>query len=184
MIEHFIREHGRRRFKIVTKRRIPGRPDLPDVDICLIDESNSEMMIVEFKWTLPPADPWEIIDKMEIEEKALAQIKALSEYSKANEAIIGELMGSDCLIPKERMYFLIVVKDFVGTARNFDSHFPEVHYQVFDRLMKSGTTLHEIAHHASERTFLPNEGVDYKTVAEEYVIDKYRVFWTGWMKNR
>ena len=139
-------------------------------------------MIVEFKWTLPPADPWEIIDKMEIEEKALGQIKALSEYSMANEVGIAELVGSSCVIHRENMFFLIAVKDFVGTARNFDSHFPEIHYQILDRLMRKGFTLREIARQASERAFLPTEGVDYKTVAEEYLIDKYRVFWTGWMK--
>jgi len=182
MVEDLEKLVNTGQFKIVTKKKIPDQHGLPDIDACLIDEINCEMMVCELKWTLPPADPSEIVDKMEIEKNALRQIKLLHAYFTENEQAVASVMGLTQAIPKERMFFIIVVRDFVGTARNFNSAYPQVHYQIFDQLLREGLTLSKIKERISKRVFLPKEGIDYKTIEEKHVIGKYNIYWTGWTK--
>jgi hypothetical protein len=52
MINQFRQKVDRNYFKIITNTKISGQPDLPDIDVCLIDEQRTEMMVCEFKWTI------------------------------------------------------------------------------------------------------------------------------------
>jgi hypothetical protein len=179
MISEFERALEGKYFHIISNKKIPGHPELPDIDICLTDEKRGDTIFCEFKWTIPSADPSEVAGVMDIQKKALRQIKLIKDFCFKYPKQIEKLLGVQRLI-LENTYFVIVLKNTAGTYMMFDRDFPTIEYSIFCELLDKKRSLNEVMLNIEERTYLPKKDIDFKSVDIERVIGRYKIIWTGW----
>ncbi len=150
---------------------------MPDIDICLLDKENQQVMLCEFKWTIPAAEPYEILEKREKEEKALDQLVLLKEYFRDNPTKISKVLSYDGQIVYDNMFFVGVLKNSVGTAFMFNQDIPIVEYSIFCKLLNENESLEEVFKCIRERKFLPKKNVDFETKNIEHKIGKFKIIW-------
>ena len=179
MISEFSKSMKRKYYEIYPNYRIPDNEKLPDIDICLLDEGNQQVMLCEFKWTIPAAEPYEILEKKEKEEKALGQLGLLKEYFRDNPTKISEILEYDGQIAYDNMFFVGVLENYVGTASMFNKDIPIIEYSIFCKLLNENESLEEVFKCIKERKFLPKKNVDFETKDIELEIGKFKIIWGG-----
>jgi hypothetical protein len=180
MISEFCKSIKRKYFQIYPNLIIPDKEELPDIDICLLDEKNQQVMLCEFKWTIPAAEPYEILEKREREKRALDQLGLLKEYFRDNLTTISKILKYDERIAYDNMFFVGVLKNCVGTAFMFNKDIPIVEYSIFCKLLNENESLEEVFKCIRERKFLPKKDVDFKTKDIECEIGKFKIIWGGY----
>lgn len=179
MISEFCKSIKRKDFEIYPNLRIPDNEELPDIDICLLDEKNQQVMLCEFKWTIPAAEPYEILEKREKEKKALGQLGLLKEYFRDNPTKISKILKYVERIAYDNMFFVGVLKNCVGTAFMFNKDIPIVEYSIFCKLLNENESLEEVFKCIRERKFLPKKNVDFEAEDIECKIGKFKIIWGG-----
>ncbi len=179
MISGFCRSMNGKYFDIYPNLEITDNEKLPDIDICLLDERNNQAMICEFKWTIPAAEPYEILEKREKEKKALDQLGLLKEYFRNNPTKIPEVLNDNSQILFDNIFFVGVLKNCVGTAFMFNKDIPIVEYSIFCKLLNENESLEEAFICFRERKFLPNKNIDFESIKIEHKIGKFKILWGG-----
>ncbi len=179
MIFKFCNSIKSQHFEIYPKRRIPDKAEFPDIDICLLDKANQQVMLCEFKWTIPAAEPYEILEKREKEAKALDQLGLLKEYFRDNPTIISNILEYDGRIMYENMFFVGVLENCVGTDYMFNKDIPIIEYSIFCKLLNENESLEEVFKCIEERKFLPKENFDYESKEINLKIGKFEIVWEG-----
>jgi hypothetical protein len=164
-------------FKIFTKGRIPSNNKVPDIDVCLIDINRQQAMVCELKWTIPAAEPAEIQNKVEIEKKALSQLSLLKEYFHNQPNKITEVFNIGEPIELKKLFFVGVLKNFVGTASTFNKSTPIIEYKIFCKLLEEKKSLETVFKDIKERNYLPRINIDFKYVDMERIIGKCKIIW-------
>lgn len=179
MILEFCKSIKRKYFEIFSKLKIPDNKRLPDIDICLLDERNQQVMLCEFKWTIPAAEPYEVLEKREREKKALDQLGLLKEYFHDNPTKISKILNYNGQIVYDNMFYVGVLKNSVGTAFMFNRDIPIVEYSIFCKLLNENGSLEEVFKCIRERKFLPKKNVDFEAKKIECEIGKFKIIWEG-----
>ncbi|MDR4498511.1 MAG: hypothetical protein MRK02_11420 [Candidatus Scalindua sp.] len=179
MISEFCKSIKRKHFEIFPNLKIPDNKELPDIDICLLDERNQQVMLCEFKWTIPAAEPYEVFEKREREKKALDQLVLLKKYFRDNPTRISKVLNYNEKIKCDNMFFIGVLKNCVGTAFMFNKDIPIVEYSIFCKLLNESKSLEETVKCIRERKFLPKKNVDFEVKNLEYEIGKFKIIWEG-----
>ncbi len=177
MISEFYKTIKSQYFEIYPNLKIPDNKKLPDIDIFLLDKRNKQVMLCEFKWTIPAAEPYEILEKREKEKKALDQLGLLKEYFRDNPTKISKVLNYDGQIVYDNMFFVGVLKNCVGTAFMFNKDIPIVEYSIFCKLLNENESLEEVFKCIKERKFLPKINVDYESKDIEHEIGKFKIIW-------
>lgn len=171
-------------YKVFHKVRIPENLRLPDIDVCLVDVARRQAMICEFKWTIPAAEPSEILEKMEIESKALNQLNMLKNYFYEQPESLSNVLKIDHECEVEKFFFVCVMKNCAGTDKMFNKDLPVVNYSIFCKLLNETETLEDAHNKIKERSFLPQENIDFKAVEEEHSVGKFKIIWSGFIPLR
>ncbi|MBI4904363.1 MAG: hypothetical protein HY820_12050 [Acidobacteria bacterium] len=58
---------------------VPGRPDLPDVDLALVDDESKTVLICELKWFIGPDEVREVLDRNKDLEEGIREARALED---------------------------------------------------------------------------------------------------------
>ncbi len=177
MISEFYKTIKSQYFEIYPNLTIPDNKKLPDIDIFLLDKRNKQVMLCEFKWTIPAAEPYEILEKREKEKKALDQLGLLKEYFRDNPTKILEDLNYEGQIVYDNMFFVGVLKNCVGTAFMFNKDIPIVEFSIFCKLLNENESLEEVFKCIRERKFLPKKNVDFETKDIEHEIGKFKIIW-------
>ena len=177
MISGFCKSIKTQCFEIYPNLKIPDNEELPDIDICLLDERNQQVMFCEFKWTIPAAEPYEILEKREKEKKALYQLGLLKEYFRDNPTKISKVLNYDGQIVYDNMFFVGVLKNCVGTAFMFNKDIPIVEYSIFCKFLNEKESLGDVFKFISERKYLPKKNVDFEAKDIDHEIGKFKIIW-------
>lgn len=180
MISEFCNSIKRKYFRIYPRLKIPDNKELPDIDVCLMDEANRQVMFCEFKWTIPAAEPSEVMEKQEIEKKALSQLGLLKKYFYNQPTKIAKVLKVDNSMKFDKMFFVGVLKNFVGNAFMFNKDIPLIEYTIFCKLLNENTSLEEVFNYIKERKFLPKANIDFRWIDMESVIGKFKISWGGY----
>ncbi len=168
-------------FRIFSKKKISDKKTLPDIDVCLIDEKRKQVMFCEFKWTIPAAEPSEILEKREVERKASSQLKMLKEYFVNFPCKIAEVFDlDDKKLIFEKYFFVGVLKNCVGTAFMHTEEFSMIEYSLFCKFLNEKTSLEEVFVKIKNRSFLPRKGTDYELTTNEIKMGEFKISWTGY----
>lgn len=177
MIHEFEDKVKLTNFRIRTKLRVPSRQDLPDIDVCLIDEARREIMICEFKWTIGAAEPAEIIEKREKEVHAIEQLQKLKQCFTMEPTKLSEVVGMD-ISSLQSQYYVGVFSNYVGSGIRNDDGVPVVDFRIFCKYLIEQTTLASVYREISNRNYLPQVGTDLHLMEHEIRFGRFGIVWT------
>lgn len=154
--------------------KITGAKELPDIDLCLIDDINQACLLLELKYPISPAEVSEIVNKSEEISKGILQIKKLLKritsldqflYNKLEISPLYTIMGA------------VLSANWIGNAKIQDSDIPVINEDHFINKLLSTSSLSEVIMWLKSRSYLPREDIDYKLSEIPVNIGKYTLKW-------
>lgn len=156
--------------------KIPGRPDLPDVDLAIIDDNRKVCLIAELKWFINPGEVREIIDRSQEIKKGISQLQKIKEYISADGSVLYKILG----ISREyRIEVVLLSANWIGFGWIQNPQIPIVSEGHFIKKLVRTNSLDNIADWLVERRYLPTENIDYKVTNNHATLDKWSLHWHG-----
>ncbi|MCG8653778.1 MAG: hypothetical protein MI861_28325 [Pirellulales bacterium] len=154
---------------------IPGRPDLPDVDLVLIDSASKTSLVLELKSFIQPAEPREIIDRSSEIAKGVSQIRELREYAASHDREFHQLLNIDA---EYRINFTVASQNSIGAGSVQDVSTPVIRAShLIDSLRVRGIA--STCDWLESRAYLPIEGKHFDTVPTEHEVAGKTLTWYG-----
>lgn len=153
--------------------------ELPDIDLCLVDEERREVMLCECRWTIPASDPYEVAEKIDIEREKLSQMARLKKFISKNPENLSDFIKLARKITFKEIFYVIVFENHVGSAPTFNLDIPIIYISIFIDLINAYHSLSESHSAIKGREYLPKQDKDFKIKEEIHEIGKYKILWTG-----
>jgi hypothetical protein len=152
---------------------IPGRADLPDIDLAIIDDNAGVCLILELKSFIKPAEPREIIDRSKEIAKGVSQSRKLREFHDQQPSVLPALMSGRLEI---RMHFGVVSQNSIGSEVVQDNSVFVVQLShLVKRILAEG--LNSSVHWLKERDYLPKAGEHFELVEADHTVAGVRLRW-------
>ncbi len=170
-----------RKLDVITKKKIQGQGNLPDIDVALFDEQLNVLLLCELKWTIPTAEAYEVIERSEsCEKKGIEQVHKLLNFARNNRQEIWKTCFPQKPFPSNLLIKgCVAIKGFVGTDRNFTLEAPVIEFSVFKNMLSKATNLDMIINSLTSRSFLPSENIDFKKHAMTMSFGDINIIWEG-----
>lgn len=155
---------------------LPGRNDLPDVDLAVINDIERTCLILELKAFIGPAEPREILEKSEEIEKGVSQINVLRNSTRLESALLNgplEIDGS------YDVSFALASETFVGIPSVQDETVPVVRIDHLVRRLLAGNSLSSVCDWLQTRDYLPVEGTHFEVRDVDAHVGDWRLRWYG-----
>ncbi|WP_436717440.1 hypothetical protein U8335_11305 [Roseiconus lacunae] len=154
---------------------IPGHPNLPDVDLAIIDTASRVCLVLELKSFIQPAEPREIIDRSSEIAKGVSQIEKLRNYASSNSEEFARLVDIDS---DYRISFAVASHNSIGSAIVQDAKIPVIRAShLIDSLSARG--LEGTCDWLESREYLPIEGKHFETVPTYHEVAGKKLTWYG-----
>jgi hypothetical protein len=154
--------------------QLPGRNDLPDVDLAIIDDRDLTCLLLELKAFIAPAEPRELVEKSEEIARGVEQANNLRSAWQLNADVVAVPLGID---RRYRLCFAVASETFVGTHDVQDESIPVVRTSHLVRRMLTGAPLSEVCSWLSTRGYLPVEGRHYEISNAVASVGAWSVKW-------
>ena len=152
---------------------LPGRKDLPDIDLALISDDESVVLLLELKWFVEPADPRELVEKDEEIAKGLDQAESLLTAVRADSAYRKHLG----LPETARVEAAVVSENSIGHTAPIGRVVPVIQAGHLEARLASGRTLASTVDWLNSRAYLPREGEDFEIVPTHARVAGYHLEW-------
>ncbi len=151
---------------------IPGSSDL-DLDLGIIDPSERIALILELKWFIDPAEPAELIRRMEDLDKGVDQLRARVACFQGSQVAREWLgIGADFeVVP------VLVSANWIGFARNESDEIPIIRERHFARQLETASNLRDLASWLREKRYLPVEDKHFQVVPLVSRVGRWSVEW-------
>ena len=156
-------------------RLVEGRvPNLPDVDLAVIDESEKTCLLLELKWFIYPAEAREIIEKSEEIRKGISQVRQLQNAFADNHQPLLKKLNIDS---NYRIAGIVVSQNWIGhaTAQSYD--IPVIQADHLIAKLKDTKGLGSVIEWLKARKYLPEEGKHFKVHRTPATIGKWTLKW-------
>lgn len=181
MISEIRRELETTRFELATKKRIAHTVDVPDIDLALYDREAGLVLLVELKWVLPPSEAWEVLSRAEREREGIDQVSKLLECCHEKPDVVWSACFSEWEMPSDvRFLGCVSIRGFCGTAENWRPDIPTIEETLLVDALVKFDNLRRAWNWMTRRSFLPKEGIDYRSTVIESPIAVYTVVWEGY----
>lgn len=152
---------------------IPGRTDLPDVDLAIIDDNANVCLVLELKSFIEPAEPREIIDRSKEISKGISQSKKLRGFHGLEPSVLPALTGIN---PNASMHFGVVSQNSIGSDVVQDETIFVVQFShIVKRILAEG--LAATSQWLTARAYLPIAGQHFERVETDHMIAGVRLRW-------
>jgi hypothetical protein len=175
MRERIVARVGSKKWRTWTGK-IAGRPDLPDVDLALIDDSRKVCLLTELKWFLDPAEAKEIVEKSEEIAKGISQLLLLKEAVREGYSPLFERLAID---PTYDVRLALVSANWIGHASVQHPKVPVINEEHLLERLKTRGSLSEVVTWLSERRYLPVEGEHYEIITTTAKVGEWEMNWYG-----
>jgi hypothetical protein len=149
--------------------RLPGRQDLPDIDLAILDDTSETVLLLELKWFIHPAEPREIAQRGEELQKGVQQCKDLLAAITAEPALL-RTVGADAHWSHS---VAVVSANSIGLANVQDADIPIIRAEHLSAKLSASATLAAVATWLTERRYLPIEG-------RHFTVGSYEIEYFGW----
>ncbi len=167
-------------FHIVTKRKIPFDESLPDVDVAIYNPSSTQLLIIELKWVIAPAETFEILQRCDSESKGITQIRKLLNYCRKDLNKFWSVLFPDIALPDSlQVNGCVAMRGFVGTASNWNSEIPVIEESILKNILINTENLAKAVKSLLCRNWLPVEGKDFTEIETKVEIGDYNIIWHG-----
>ncbi|EMI44912.1 hypothetical protein [Rhodopirellula sp. SWK7] len=154
---------------------VPGRPDLPDFDLVVIDETSRTCLVLELKSFIQPAEPREIIDRSREIRKGVSQIEKLRAYAKSKCKELSQLLNIES---GYRFSFAVASQNSIGSGNVQDKSTPVVRAShLIDSLRGRGVA--STCDWLEARAYMPVEGKHFDTVPTQNEVAGRILNWYG-----
>jgi hypothetical protein len=155
---------------------LPGKPDLPDVDLAIIDHEERVCLVLELKSFIQPAEPREILEKNQEIQKGVAQCLSLKEtYSQSSGVFMSCLEIDD----RYEVVFAVASETFVGTNAVQNDEIPVVRSFHLVRHLVGSKSLRDTCSWLQKREYLPVRGREFDVQDTVSTVGKWNVKWYG-----
>lgn len=155
---------------------MPGRPDLPDIDLALIDYEERRILCAELKWFIAPAEVREVHARHEDLAKGVSQCLNLMAAFAADPQLIAQTFGVD---NGYLLSWIVVSANWIGFAQVQNDRVPIISERHFVAKIEHDQHLSTISAWLEERRYLPIEGRDYVLVNHADRYKNWTVEWYG-----
>lgn len=156
--------------------KIPGRADLPDLDLAIIDVCARTCLVLELKAFVGPAEPREILEKSEEIKRGVDQLRRLRDAFRSQPATITVPLGIDV---DYSVYFAVASETFIGTHDVQDDSIPVIWIPHLVRRLLADNSLATVCRWLNAREYLPIEGQQYEVKDILASVGDWKVQWYG-----
>lgn len=158
-------------------RLVDGRmPNLPDVDLAVINDSEKTCLLLELKWFIYPAEPREIIEKSEEIRKGISQVRELQNAFADNHQPLLKKLNIDS---NYRIAGVVVSQNWIGHAKAQSDDIPVIQADHLISKLKETKDLGSVIEWLKARKYLPEEGKHFKVHRTTATIGKWNLKWYG-----
>lgn len=159
-------------FRFVDSRM----PNLPDVDLAIIDDSEKTCLLLELKWFIDPAEPREIIEKSEEIRKGISQVRQLQNAFADNHQPLLKKLNIDS---NYRIAGVVVSQNWIGYAKAQSDDIPVIQADHLIAKLKNTKDLGPVIEWLNARKYLPEEGKHFKVHRTTTTIGNWSLKWYG-----
>ena len=153
---------------------VPGRSDLPDVDLAIISDCEKLCILTQLKWFIDPAEVREVIERSKELEKGVLQARAIySTFQAGHAALLTELQ-----VDAEYQAFpLVISANWIGHGALQDPMVPIIEASHFREKVRRSATLAEVVAWLAQRDYLPTCGKHYEVMDSPATVAGWTVHW-------
>jgi hypothetical protein len=155
--------------------RLPGRPDLPDIDLAVLDSQSKSVLLSELKWFVEPAEPREMVQRCEELEKGVLQSNKLFEAFAADPKLL-RVIGAD---ETWTVFAAVVSANSIGLAKSQSDQIPIARAEHLSAKLSVSTSLNDVVKWLMERRYLPMEGRDFTVGIHDIDYFGWSLDWYG-----
>ena len=153
---------------------VPQHPDLADIDLAILDDSQKICLLTELKWFIDPAEVREILEKTQELEKGVSQLLHLREAMTENLESFVDKLGIDATY---KIQPVLISANWIGFSNVQCPDIPIINEDHIVKKIGEVKNLAVVADWLSTRKYLPVEGKHYRIIEKMYRIGKWRVKW-------
>ena len=149
-------------------------PDLPDIDLAIIMESEKTCLLLELKWFIGPDEAREVIEKSEEIEKGISQMLKLKQAFANNHELLLEKLNIDSSYSLEGA---VVSENWIGNAEVQSPEIPVIQAAHLIEKLKMVESLESVMEWLKTRKYLPKEEEDFKVHITTHTIGDWSLKW-------
>ena len=150
-------------------------PNLTDVDLAIIRDSEKTCLLLELKWFIGSAEFREVIEKSEEIKKGISQVFKLKEAFDGNHKLLLEKLDIDS---SYRLEGVVVSQNWIGEANVQSPEAPVIRADHLIAKLKATESLQTTIEWLMARKYLPKEGKDFEIHGITSTIGKWSVKWS------
>lgn len=156
--------------------QLPGRDDLPDLDLAIIDDVQRTCLLLEIKSFIGPAEPREILEKSEEIQRGVAQIKSLQNAFRLEPQLFTSSLKIDV---NYDVSFAVASETFIGTHNVQDKSVPVVRVHHLVRRLLTEKSLAIVSTWLRNREYLPTLGEHFEVKDIVAQVGAWKLQWYG-----
>ena len=151
-------------------------PNLPDIDLAIIRDSEKACLLLELKWFIEPAEVREIVNKSKEIKKGISQLLQLKRAFTENHKLLLEKLGIDSHYKLEGV---VASDNWIGHARVQSPEIPVIQIDHLIAKLKAADSLRSVMDWLKDRKYLPNTDQHFKVHNSTATIGKWKLKWCG-----
>lgn len=156
--------------------KVPGHPELPDVDLAITSDAEKLCLLTELKWFIDPAEIDEILTRSEDIEKGVSQMRKLKEAFDRGCRELIDLLG----VSKEyRVATVVASANWIGHGWVQAQDVPVIREGHLAAKLGAAAELSEVVKWLDGRHYLPVEGIHYDLVEQTATSGRWHLRWYG-----
>jgi hypothetical protein len=156
--------------------RVPGKPQLGDVDLALVDEAHRTLLLLELKWFIDPAEIREVLQRTEDLAKGVRQSKSRLREARENPSTFAFLFGGDVPL---RVDAAVISANWIGMADAQDPEIAVINEEHFSRKLESSRDLASLGVWLASRAYLPQRDVHFRVREVDVEFFGWQMPWYG-----
>jgi len=149
-------------------------PNLPDIDLAIIRDSEKACLLLELKWFIEPAMVGEIIDKSEEIEKGISQSLQLKCAFAENRKPLLEKLEIDA---NYKLEGIVVSDNWIGHAKVQSPEIPVIQINHLTAKLKAAESLRSAIDWLKNRKYLPKADRHFKVRNSTVTIGRWKLKW-------
>lgn len=156
--------------------KVPGHPELPDVDLAIISDAEKLCLLVELKWFINPAEIDEILNRSEDIEKGISQMRKLKDTFNEGCRELIDLLGIN---EGYSVATTVVSTNWIGHEWVQAPDVPVIREEHLAAKLGVAPDLRDIVRWLNERGYLPVEGIHYEITQQTSKSGRWHLRWYG-----
>jgi len=175
--EKLMRERIESRLAGMSFRHVHDTvPDLPDIDLALVDDTEKACLLIELKWFIEPAEVREIVEKTEEIKKGISQlIQLMKAFTNGNKWLLERLDVDSSY----EVLGVVVSANSIGHSSVQSPRMPVIWEDHLIAKLEATPSLRAVMEWLNKRRYLPAEGEHFEVGRITATVGRWGLEWYG-----